>query len=233
MSFLHRRRLASTRLLAANALEGVEKETAESHLATCSECRHEFEALSRVLRLLEQDPLHETPGISLAALKARVEARLVQRKRPSLVPSFAAVGAVLLAVLSLPRIPERAELPSEALDSLERTLTREETARYLASAQDVLVTVATPSRCRLGAGHVDVEQESERSRKLLEKRTLLAGGDVLPSAKPVLDDVEQVLREVASLKPCATRSELEAIHREVSERQLLLRIDLMTQELAG
>lgn len=234
MNFLHRRHLASTRLLAAKALEGEERETAKSHLASCSECHQEFEALSRVLRLLEQDPLRAAaPGISLSALKVRVAARLVQRKRPSLVPSLAATGAVLLALWSLPRPPEHVELPSEGLDSLERTLTRGETARYLASAQDVLVTVSTPSRCRLGAGHVDVEEESARSRKLLLRRTLLAGGEELPSAKPVLDDVEQVLREVASLKPCATRSELEAIHREVSERRLLLRIDLMTQELAG
>jgi hypothetical protein len=150
---------------------------------------------------------------------------------------------VILTLLNLPNPPQGTpdtarNLPppsEESLDRLERTLVREETVRYLNAAQDVLVTVASPNRCLRKAGHVEVGEESRRRPALLERRSLLVGNETsaAPGAQPVLDDVEQVLRELASLDPCASRSELEEIHKEVSRRRLLLRIDLVTRELEG
>jgi hypothetical protein len=60
----------------------------------------------------------------------------------------------------------------------------------------------------------------------------MAGEDV-DSVRPVLRDVEYVLREVASLPSCAREKDLLAIQREVSRRNLLMKIDLMTRELKG
>jgi hypothetical protein len=53
------------------------------------------------------------------------------------------------------------------------------------------------------------------------------------SARPVLEDVELMLREVASLEACARRGELEAIGRELGRRRLLMKMDLMARELQG
>ena len=82
---------------------------------------------------------------------------------------------------------------------------------------------------------VDVEQEAQRSRELLARRALLVGasGEDVASARPILRDVEYVLREVASLPSCARERDLQAIQREMSRRNLLMKIDLMTRELKG
>jgi hypothetical protein len=249
MSLLHGKDLARTLLLAASALDGPERERAENHLKECEGCRSEFEGVLAILTLLEHDPVHHAePPVPFAVLKGRVEARLRAhgegRKAwvPAWRPALAATAAVVLSLWSLPHSVSRKEpsaaprgVVDEGVDRLERTLAREDTARYLSAAQEVLVNVATPGRCPLKAGRVDVGEESRRSRALLVKRTLLVGNETtaVASAQPVLDDVERVLREVASLDPCASKTDLDQIHREVSERRLLLRIDLMTRELEG
>jgi len=53
------------------------------------------------------------------------------------------------------------------------------------------------------------------------------------SARDVLDDVEEMLRQVAALDPCARPQDLEAIRGEIARRRLLMKIDLMTRELQG
>ena len=55
----------------------------------------------------------------------------------------------------------------------------------------------------------------------------------MASAQGVLDDVELALREVADLPSCVKRRDVERVRREVDERQLLMRIRLMTRELEG
>ena len=81
---------------------------------------------------------------------------------------------------------------------------------------------------------MDVEEEAERSRRLLARRALvIETGEDVASVRPVLRDVEYVLREVASLPSCARERDLQAIQREVSRRNLLMKIDLMTRELKG
>jgi hypothetical protein len=241
----HEGHLVRTRLLAAGALEGAERERAQAHLRECASCAEEAAGVGRMLLMLEQDPIRHAAPPPFGYLRARVEARIdagARRTRPRLLPALAAAAAVAIALLAVPHKEASkpvvvAEGPSlqkeEGIDRLERAVAREEAARYLTAAQEVLVTVSTPPHCRLKAGHVDVEEESRQSRTLLERRTLLAAGDNVPSAGPVLNDVERVLREVASLDPCATKGAVDEIHREVQEKRLLLRINLMTRELQG
>jgi hypothetical protein len=80
-----------------------------------------------------------------------------------------------------------------------------------------------------------VGDEARRSRELLARRSLLVelDSESTPQAQDLLDDVEQVLRDVAALEACARRHDLDAIHRDVSRRRLLMKIDLMTRELQG
>src|SRR6185295_16364702 len=127
-------------------------------------------------------------------------------------------------------------LSQDALDRLERTLARERAARYLAQAQDVLVNVAAaPRNCVRAGQRVEMGEEAQRSRELLAERALVVDieGSAVAGARPVLEDVEQVLREVATLPDCAHRRDLEAIHKDMERRRLLMKIDLMTRELVG
>ena len=105
-----------------------------------------------------------------------------------------------------PRVGSDADAPDEIVARMERRLSRDQAARYLDEAQDVLVTVAGhPADCEREHGRVDVGEEAQRSRELLARRALMVelGGDEVASARPLLDDVEGMLREVAALPACA------------------------------
>ena len=124
-------------------------------------------------------------------------------------------------------------------------MAREQAVRYLADAQDVLVNVAaSPRDCEREApstlapateSRVDLVAESRRSRELLARRTLLVEADeaAVVSARPVLEDVEDMLREVASLEACTRPRELLRLREEMEKRQLLMKMRLMQRELAG
>src|SRR6185503_6365880 len=151
-------------------------------------------------------------------------------------PHPPAHGPVPVPTAASPAVAEADGAGDEAfLRRLERVAAREQAARYLDEASDVLVTVAArPRRCRKGHDHVDIGEEAQRSRELLARRSLLeVDAAAVASAQPVLDDVEQVLSEVASLEACARKHDLQAIQRQVERRRLLLKIDLMTRELQG
>jgi len=258
LSHLRRRRLVS--LLAAGALEGREREETLAHVAECSRCREEHDALRRVVSAMEADPLRTAePGVPLAFLVARVEREveqaLVPRGRPRwwlvALPAAAAVVAVALLVpsivarLRLAPQAAQAEIPpaeaspiltEDALARIERNLAREHAARYLNEAGEVLVAVAaTGVDCSPTDERLDVGSAPERSRELLARRALVVrgGGEAVASARGVLDDVELTLREVADLPSCVRRRDVERVRREVEERQLLMRIRLMTRELEG
>jgi hypothetical protein len=129
-----------------------------------------------------------------------------------------------------------AALPSEVLDRLERNLAREQAARYLSEAQDVLLAVAaTEADCLREEDRLDVGEAPDRSRQLLARRALLVGGrpEAVASAQAVLDDVELALREVADLPSCVRRRDVERLRQDIDRRQLHMRIRLMTRELEG
>lgn len=256
MTFGHERQRERVSLLAAGALAGGERRTTLAHVDSCAECRQELASLRAALDLLAEDPVHDVdPPIPFGALVARVDARLAEDARRSvrwpgwisgsswvLLP-LGAAAAVALAVLLLPAPPLSAPGPAlaiavsdDALDRLERNVSREQTARYLNDAGDVLRSVAAvPEDCDRRKERVDVGQASARSRELLARRALLleSGSEAVASVRPVLDDVEQALRQVASLESCVRRRDVERVRDDVERNRLLMRIRLMTRELEG
>jgi hypothetical protein len=256
MRLFHARWRRETSLLAAGALEGGARGAAEGHAASCAGCAADLAALRGVLATAAGDEARAAePPVDVQWLRARVLARLeTAGRRPARrTPAWAllAAGGLVAALLWNAATIRRVEPPpaaataavapaiavsDDALDRIERTMARERAARYLDEAQDVLVTVAeAPRRCRRpDHEHVDMADESRRSRELLRRRAALdLDGSAELSAGPVLADVERVLREVASLEGCARRRDVEAIHREVERDRLLLRMDLTARELAG
>jgi hypothetical protein len=206
-----------------------------------------MEATRRALGVLAEDPmLSMEPRLALPALVARVQARLDSPPRPALrwpVPLAAVAAATFLLIwLRPPAAPPGPPPPSAAaafdptlLRRMERNVAREQAVRYLNEAQDLLVAVAAaPQKCPRGPLRVDVGDEARRSRDLLARRALMVDlhEAEVASAGPVLDDVENMLREVAALQSCARAEDLEAITREMERRRLLMKIDLMTRELA-
>ena len=261
MSLFHGRWRRRTALLALDALDAAEAESARAHVAACASCAGDLEETRAALALLSADPKRGAePPVPLGALVARVQARLDEAPRRAAAWRPVLAGAGLLAAVavvagrSLLLRPEPAASPETAAMSaptseagatadsaaamrrIETTLERERAARYLSEAQDVLVTVASaPQHCVRRRNAVEVGPEAERSRELLARRRLFVETDA-PStvvARDVLDDVEEMLREVAALDPCARPQDLEAIRGEIARRRLLMKIDLVTRELQG
>ncbi len=244
-------------LLAAGALDGAEHERALAHVAACPRCEAELLGLRRTLELLGRDPARTAEP----ALDAQELARLTLARidwlsvRPAAAPAWrlgwAAAAATLALAVIVPGVVEnlrargdrerrasleQVSLPDEALRRLERAEEREQAARYLDEAEAVLVTVAaTQQHCDRKRNTLDLAEERRRSRELLTRRALLVDLDSeqIRAARPVLEDVERVLREVAALDPCAKPEALLAIHEELRDRRLLMKIDLMTRELLG
>lgn len=193
--------------------------------------------------------------ISSEAFETRVRAALREKapRTPKATLGWAtatvvALGSVVavgfFAVSSQFRAPEgravKAIPPAPASDEtafverLEREQTRASAARYLAEAQDVLVQMtAVPTDCPESSASVDVSRESEKSRLLLRRRVILTANhnDALAAAQTVLDDVEGVLRQVADLEHCTKRENVREIRDALDRKRLLMKIDLVTQEL--
>ena len=254
----HRRRVS---LLAAGQLVGRDAAETRAHLEACARCRAEHHALRAVVAALESDPVRSAePGIAASVLAARVLHQIdrvgVESPRPRrwlvALPALAALVAVALVVpgllerfrppppqaarVTIPKADASQLLSEDALARIERNLAREQAARYLNEAGDVLVAVAASGvDCDRADGRLDVGAAPERSRELLEKRRLVvdAGGEAVASAQSVLDDVELALRQVAELPSCVKRRDVEVVQKDVEARQLLMRIRLMSRELEG
>ena len=259
MILAHLRLRRRVSLLAAGALEGREREETRRHVEACARCRAEHDELRAVVVAMEADPLRAAePPVPLAFLVGRVEREVARAPVPAgrprwwLVALPAAAALLAAAVLVPPLVARlkpaptaaRAEIPpaeasplltEDALARIERNLAREHAARYLSEAGEVLVSVAaTGVDCDPADERLDVGRAPERSRELLERRALVVvGGEAVASARGVLDEVELALREVAELPSCVKRRDVERLRREVEDRQLLMRIRLMTRELEG
>lgn len=257
MTWFHGRWRRDISLLAAGVLEGAEREAAERHAASCAGCADDLAALRATLGMAGGDEACVAePPVAVEWLRTRVHARLdaaavpapTRVRRAAWGAGLATAAAVIAAVMvtrpaatpvasptASPAAETRIAVSDEALERMERTMARERTARYLDEAQDVLVTVSdAPRRCHRKTQHVDMEDETRRSRELLARRARLdLDSSAALSAGPVLDDVEEVLREVASLENCARLRDVEAIHRHVQRERLLMKMELMTRELAG
>jgi len=245
-----RRRLS---LLAFDALDGEERERTLRHVAGCARCTRERAELEALRARFRDDPrLPGEPPVPVEFVVARVQARLDEvlagrsvvwgHRFVALAATVAACVALalvlprLLTRISAPASVEAPEVSADALARLERTVAREQTARYLSDAQDVLVSVAAAAPdCDKREGRVEMGEASERSRALLARRALLVEADraEVASARPVLNDVEQALREVAALPSCVRAAEVDRLRTQVERRQLLMRIRLMTRELEG
>jgi hypothetical protein len=127
-------------------------------------------------------------------------------------------------------------MDDEALRRLERVMAREQAVRYLIEAEDVLLNLkADPPPCPDRHSHVELRAEAERSRELLARRALLLDleADALLPARDVLQDLDNVLREVASLRSCSGREDLDRVLRGMEERRLLMKVRLLSRELVS
>lgn len=173
-------------------------------------------------------------ALSLVALG--LAAGLLATRLASEAPATVATTSTATAPRAFEASAETALNDTAFYERIEKTHLRANAARYLAEAQDVLVQVAAAADCPDSPkDSVDVTRESRTSRTLLSRRAALVAdsGDALMSARGVLEEVEGVLQQVADLPQCTRRTDVNAIARRVDRKNLLMKIDLVSQELAA
>ena len=261
LHFRYRRRLGllASSSLDAREAEWVRLHVAEC--AACAVELQALSRIASGLRL--DAALERPLPISSEALRTRVLARVrssapspVYRRAGSFTPALSALGLVGLGILagvlatrmsppgakpSASMVPLQASAETASNDTafyerLEKTHTRAKAARYLAEAQDVLIQVSAAADCPDSPkDSVDVTREAQTSRSLLRRRAALVSGSegTLLAAQGVMEEVEGMLQQVAELPKCTRRKDVDAIARAVDRRNLLMKIDLVAQELAA
>jgi len=170
-------------------------------------------------------------------------------------PAWAAAAALLVAVSAAvimmdrgPAPPEIASVPTgmegspddsvfmsePSIDHLTLNLARENTSRYLTETRAVLVTLLDVNiHCE--KGKVDISAERAKAGELLRRQRLIAAELhrlPLARAKEVCGDLERLLLEISSLADCTRDDEIQTLRDVVDKRQILVRMELLSQELA-
>lgn len=234
---------------ALGLLSAERREAVRRHLEDCADCRQEHAGVRRALEAAGHDAAAVAePPIDAAALASRVWAEVDRRRVGGTAVRrlgrfwLPAAAAAALAVVALrwgareTTAPAELTVSAEALVQMERTVNREQTARYLEDAQGVLLSVTTTlPHCERSPERREVGTEARRSRDLLARRRLLVDADSehLASARPLLDDVDHLLGEVATLDPCTRPDHVQAIARRLAEEHLLMKMELVARELMG
>lgn len=129
---------------------------------------------------------------------------------------------------------DHAMVPDENLDILAVRLARKNTAQYLYDTRAVLITLLdTEVGCDKDS--VDITAERARALELLRRQRIVAtelGRVPLSRAKDVTEDLQQLLLEISSLADCAPTGDIQTLRDVVEKRQILVRMELLTQELA-
>jgi anti-sigma factor RsiW len=112
-------------------------------------------------------------------------------------------------------------------------LAKSDAARYLADSRNVLLSFTElPVPCENES--IDVSVEREVSARLLRRKQYLDRElqDVaVARARRLADEVEHLLAEIALLENCVPPERVQEIRDLVTQRQLMMRIEMLTDEL--
>jgi len=125
-------------------------------------------------------------------------------------------------------------VPQTNLDNLSVNLARQNTAEYLTQTRAVLVSMMDVN-IECDKDHVDISAERAKATELLRRQRLIVAElnrQPLARAQDVCNDLEKLLLEVASLADCTKGEDLKTIRDVVEKRQILVRMELLSQELA-
>jgi anti-sigma factor RsiW len=132
--------------------------------------------------------------------------------------------------------PSTAMVGSEELVRRTRVeLAKNDAARYLSDSRNLLLSF-TELVVPCENENVDVTVEREVSTRLLRRKQYLDRDfqDVeVARARRVADEVESLLSEIALLENCAPPERVREIRDLVAQRQLMMRLEMLTEELGG
>jgi hypothetical protein len=226
--------------------EGIaEKHAAISeHLATCKQCRAEFERLDAVLAALDTLPVPD-PGADYGRrVWQHIAPRLPEKRQrwwhawvePRRLAALGAVAALIIAAFLAGRYTKHVG-QSDNVASREQVRERiliVAVGEHLGHSERMLVELSNAEPSNPAQKEVNISAEQHRAEDLLEenrlyRQTALQEGDT--GLASVLDDLERVLLDVAHSPDEVTPKQLEAIRQKIEARGILFKVRVVSKEL--
>jgi hypothetical protein len=219
--------------------ESAEGAAIESHLGECEACREEFRALQRVLNTVDSAPVPERGPEYGRQVWQRIEKRIGRPRRSFMqwwiwAPAMAVLvigsflagrmsyraqrgGAQSIAAVSNQQIRERILLVAVG-DHLERS-------------QMVLAELTNAPE---GKGKLDISDERQMAADLLDdnrlyRQTATSTGE--KGVANVLDDLENVLVEIAHSPSEVSNQQLDDLRQQIQERGLLFKVRVLGSQV--
>jgi hypothetical protein len=217
---------------------------AGDHLAECRTCRTSFATLQRVLAAVEAAPAVDVAEGFERTVWARLQPELPLRRTgwmdmlrfsPSRLAWAAGIVILLAATFVAGRLSQRGPVPqaveSAAPDSgLRERVLLADLGSHLDRSQMMLVELVSAD----SAADLDLPAERARAERLaydnrLYRQTALANGNQALAA--VLDDLEQVLVDVAASPDQLSPADLVDVRRRIENKGLLLKVRVLSSEV--
>jgi hypothetical protein len=220
--------------------EAAESGAIESHLAECEACRDEFQALQRVLNTVDSAPVPERGPEYGSQVWQRIEKGVGRPPRRSFMhwwiwaPAMAVlvIGAFLAGRLSyraqLPGAPTTAAVSNQQIR--ERILLVA-VGDHLERSQMVLAELSNAPE---GKGKLDISDERQMATDLLDdnrlyRQTAASTGD--KGVASVLDDLENVLMEIAHSPSEVSNQQLDDLRQQIQDRGLLFKVRVLGSQV--
>lgn len=229
-----------------------------NHLKDCSLCQRELKRLQAIVQTAEeirQDLNKEAEVVDWDAFSQQMEQRLQEIEfskeywrplpqkwffRPWRLAAAGVVAGLLLGLaisfyFFLPRPTRESpfyQVPAAFLEKVDEEMTRRAILGYLEKSRMVLLSVRQSSEQPQQADLVLPQQKNIR-QLLNEKKYLVPKMETfrLSKAKAILDEIDGLLLELALVQEGSLSQETKEISRLIEERRLLLKIQLLRQEL--
>ena len=239
--------------------EGAEAAECREHIASCPACAAELELLGHLSTALRADEAfpreHE---VDWMAFRRETVERAMGRRAPARqwmpawlssprlawgsAAALVAAGGIALMMMLPATQPPVDDVVAQApftmnegnIDNLTVNLARQNTERYLNETRAVLVTLLDVG-IDCDKDKVDVSAERAKATALLRRQRLIAAElnrVPLARAQDVCNELERLLVEISTLADCARDSDLQTLRDVVEKRQILVRMELLSAELA-
>jgi len=217
--------------------ESAETAGVESHMAECEACRQEFRALQLVLNTVDSAPVPERGPEYGSEVWQRVSKQLPVRRRRSSArwwiwaPVMAALvlGAFLAGRFSIRNGsvggPTTVAVKSPSSEKIRERILLVAVGDHLERSQMVLAELSNAPE-----GKLDISDERKMAEDLLDdnrlyRQTARSTGDATVAS--VLDDLENVLLEIAHSPSEVSSSQLDDLRKQIEDRGLLFKVRVL------
>jgi hypothetical protein len=217
---------------------------AGQHLHDCTACHESFTKLQRVLAAVEAAPPAEIADGFERTVWARLRPELANRRAgwltglvlsPGRLAWVAGIVLLVAAAFVAGRISERRLVSpvtesADAAAGLRERVLLADLGQHLDRSQMMLIELVSADP----AGGVDLSAERARAEQLvadnrLYRQTATANGNQALAA--VLDDLEQVLVDVAVSPDRLSAADFNQVRRRIDDKGLLLKVRVLSSEV--